>query len=85
MTSFYAVSTNLVLSLATKSESNNEWSSTVCEVDHILLNPKYDASGTTWDNDMALIVLKKPVPDHIRPIHVADVDDHVKNCKSAGK
>eukprot|EP00112_Aurelia_sp_Birch-Aquarium-sp1_P006321 Seg1700.3 transcript_id=Seg1700.3/GoldUCD/mRNA.D3Y31 product="Kallikrein 1-related peptidase b26" protein_id=Seg1700.3/GoldUCD/D3Y31 len=53
------------------------------EVEKIMIDP--ESSPESWDNDTALIKLKRPVPDYIKPIPIAGSrDDKLRNCKSAG-
>ena len=80
---------SVFFSEATKTKSasgSDEWTTTTYDVKLIIVHQDYGKSKSrTWDNDIALIGLKRPVPKYIEPASMANVGDKLSNCKAAGR
>ena len=69
------------------STNDYNWTTSVHFVKKIEVHPRFDyyVKVRSWDVDIAKIEIYHRAPHYINPMRIADVDDRLQNCKTAGK
>ena len=72
-----------------KKGSTNEynWTTSFHFVKKIKVHPRFDyfVKVRSWDVDIAIIEIHHRAPYYIKPMRVANHDDRLRNCETAGK